>query len=128
MQAAAMDREWSQFQIELALHQGYSMLLARELRVAYLPIETAPEILGQGPIIPPFEQRYMPVPPGPSDGQGSFAQALGPSYGPGYAPTTLDGTVPSTGPFAGGDDSDDGDTNQFIGGEDSQQSQIFVVA
>ena len=46
MRAATMDRKHSQFQIELALHQGYSMLLARELRMAHLPIPTAPKIPG----------------------------------------------------------------------------------
>ena len=38
MLVAGMDREQSQFHTELALHQGYSMLLMGELRVAHLPI------------------------------------------------------------------------------------------
>ena len=58
-----MDREQNQFQIELALHQGYSILLMGELRVARLPVSTAPEIPNRGSIIPPFEHKYMTVPP-----------------------------------------------------------------
>ena len=106
-----MDKERSQFQTELALHQGYSMLLAGELRVARLPISAALEIPSQGPIIRPFRQRYIPIPLGLSSSWGSFAQAPGTSQGPGYTPGTLDGVGPSTGPFAGSDDSDDGDTD-----------------
>ena len=74
-----MDREWSQFQTKLALHQGYSMLLAGELRAAHLPVPATPYILGRGPIIPPFEPLFMLVPPGPPSNWGSFAQAPGPS-------------------------------------------------
>ena len=47
--------------------------------MAYLPIPTALEIPSRGPIIPPFEPRYMPVPPSPPGGWGSFAQAPRPS-------------------------------------------------
>ena len=49
MRAAVIDRERSQFQTKLALHQGiqgYSMLLVGELRMAHLPIPTAPKIPG----------------------------------------------------------------------------------
>ena len=63
-----MDRERSQFQSELALHQGYSMLLAGELRTAHIPFPATPHILGQRPIIPQFELVYMPVPLGPLGG------------------------------------------------------------
>ena len=45
MRAAVIDREWSQFQTKLALHQGiqgYSMLLMGELRAARLPVSVAP--------------------------------------------------------------------------------------
>ena len=109
---------------------GYIMLLARELRVACIPVLATPQILGRGPIIPPFEPGCMPIPPGPPSGQGSFAQALGPSQDPGYAPGTLSGAGPSIGPFVGNDDSgdDDDDTDQFIRGDDSPQGQPFVVA
>lgn len=57
MLVAAMDRERSQFQTELALHQGYSMLVVGELRAARLPILATIEILSLGPIIPHFEHR-----------------------------------------------------------------------
>ena len=46
MRVAAMDRDRSQFQTELALHQGYSMLLAGELRAACFTVPTTPEIPG----------------------------------------------------------------------------------
>ena len=95
------------------------MLLAGGLQVACLLVLVAPEILGRGSIIPLFEQRYMLVPPSPPGGWCSFAQAPGPSQGPGYAPGTSDGAGPSIGPFAGSNDSDDSNTDQFIGGEDS---------
>ena len=85
------------------------MLLARELRVARNPVLAAPQILGQGPIIPPFEPRYMPVPPSPLCGWGSFAQAPGPSQDPGYALGTLGSVGPSLSPFVDDDDSDDDD-------------------
>ena len=39
---AEREREWSQFQSELALHQGYSMLLAGELWAAHIPVPVAP--------------------------------------------------------------------------------------
>ena len=45
MRAAVIDRERSQFQTKLALHQGiqgYSMLLVGELRAARLPVSVAP--------------------------------------------------------------------------------------
>ena len=87
--------------------------------MACLLVLAAREIPGRGSIIPSFEQRYMLVPPSPQGGWCSFAQAPGPSQGPGYAPDTLDGAGPSIGPFAGSDDSDDSNTDQFIGGEDS---------
>ena len=58
-----MDREQNQFQIELALHQCYSILLMGELRAARLPVLTAPKIPNRGSIIPPFEHKYMSVPP-----------------------------------------------------------------
>lgn len=44
IRATVMDREWSHFQTELALHQANSMLLARGLRVARLPVPTALQI------------------------------------------------------------------------------------
>ena len=44
IRAATMDRKRSQFQSELALHQGYSMLLEGELRTACLPDPIAPQI------------------------------------------------------------------------------------
>lgn len=50
-----MDKERSQLQTELALHRGYSMLLAEDLPAVHLPILAAIKILGRGPIIPPFE-------------------------------------------------------------------------
>ena len=74
------ERELSQFESELA------MLLAGELGAARIPVSAAPQILGQGPIIPQFEPGYMLVPPGPPGSWGSFAQALGPSQDPRYAP------------------------------------------
>ena len=111
MRVIVMDKEQSQFQTELALHQGYSMLLVGELRVTHLPLSAAPKIPSRRPIIHPFGLRYILVPPGPPGSWGSFAQALGPSYGPGYTLDTLDGVGPFTSPFAGGDDSDDGDTD-----------------
>lgn len=106
-----MNREQSQFQIELALHQGYSMLLVGYLQATCLPIPAAPKIPSQGPIIPPFGQRYVPVLPGPPGNWGSFAQALEPSQGLGYTPGTSNGVGPFTSHFAGGDDRDDGDTD-----------------
>ena len=45
MRATVIDRERSQFQTKLALHQriqGYSMLLVGELRAARLPVSVAP--------------------------------------------------------------------------------------
>nr|POF02746.1 hypothetical protein CFP56_04979 [Quercus suber] len=61
---------------------GYTMLLAGDLRVACIPIPTAPRIPGWGLIIPPFKPRYMPIPPGLLGSWGSFAQVLGPSQDP----------------------------------------------
>ena len=87
------------------------MLLIGELRVARLLVPVAPKIPNRGPIIPMFELRCMPVPPGPLGCQGSFTQASGPSYGLVYSPNTLSGAGPSTGPFTGGNDSDDADTD-----------------
>ena len=55
------------------------MLLVEELRAACLTVSATLEILGRGPIIPLFEQKYMLVPPGLSGGWGSFVQALRPS-------------------------------------------------
>ena len=73
MLVVVIDRKLSQFWTELTLHQGYSMLLVGELQVACIPISDAPEIQGRRPIIPPFEQRYMLIPPGPPSSWGSFA-------------------------------------------------------
>lgn len=53
----------------------------------------------------------MPVPPGPSSGWGFFAHAPRPSQDLGYALGTSSDAGPSTGFFAGGDDSDDADTD-----------------
>lgn len=66
MLVGGMDKEWSPFQTELALHQGYSMLLMGELRATHLPVPATLEIPSLGPIIPPFKHRYMPVPLGSS--------------------------------------------------------------
>nr|POF10703.1 hypothetical protein CFP56_46138 [Quercus suber] len=107
-----MDRKRSQFQIELALHQGYSILLTFELRVARLPVLAAPQIPSQGPIIPPFELMFMPVPLGPLGGWGSFAQAPGSSQGLGYTLGTSGSAGPSTNPFVGSDDNDGANTIQ----------------
>ena len=98
------------------------MILIGELQAAYLPVLAAPKIPGWGPIIPPFKHKYVLVPPSLRGGWGSFTQALGlgPSQGPWYALGTSNGASPSTSPFAGGNDSYDGDTNQFISSEDSQ--------
>ena len=87
--------------------------------MASLLVLAAPEIPGRGSIIPSFEQRYMLVPPSPLGGWCSFAQAPGPSQGLGYAPGISDSAGPSIGPFASSNDSDDSNTDQFIGGEDS---------
>ena len=84
--------------------------------MACLLVLAAPEIPGRGSIIPSFEQRYMLVPPSPRGGWCSFAQAPGPSQGPRYALGTSDGAGPS---IAGSNDSDDSNSDQFIGGEDS---------
>nr|POF09304.1 hypothetical protein CFP56_28248 [Quercus suber] len=65
-----------------------------------------------GAIIPPHEFGYMPLPPSPPGGWGSFAQAQGPSQDPGYTPETSGGVGPSTSPFVGeNDDDDDDDTD-----------------
>ena len=61
-------REQSQFQSELALHQGYSMILVGELQGARIPVLVAPQISNRGPIIPLFDPGYMPIPPGPLGG------------------------------------------------------------
>ena len=96
------------------------MLLIGELQAAYLPVPAALEIPDRGPIIPPFKHKYVLVPLSLRGSWGSFTQALGPSQGPRYALGTSNGASPSTSPFARGDDSYDGDTNQFISSEDSQ--------
>ena len=67
------EREWNLFQSELAMLHGYIPILAR------IPVLATPQILGRGPIFPPFEPWYMPVPPSPPGSWGSFAHALGPS-------------------------------------------------
>ena len=78
------------------------------------------QIPSREPIIPPFKAGYMPVPPGPPSGWGSFAQASGPSQDLGYALDTSISAGPSTDPFASNDDSDDDDdTDQFIRGDNS---------
>ena len=79
--------------------------------MAYLPIPTTLEIPSRGPIIPPFEPRYMPVPPSPPGGWGSFAQAPRPSQGPGYTHDSSDDAGPSNGPFVNDDGGDDTDTH-----------------
>ena len=55
MLVAAMDRKRSKFQTKRIIHQGYSMLLIGELQAAPIPVLTALEIPGRGPIIPPFK-------------------------------------------------------------------------
>ena len=87
--------------------------------MTHIPVPPFPQIPGRGPIIPPFEPGYIPVPPGLPGSWGSFAQVPGPSQDPGYAPSTLGGAGLSTGPFAGDDDDDDDDADQFIRGDDS---------
>ena len=123
--STAMDKKRSQFQTKLAL-QGYSMLLVGELQAACLPVSAAPEIPGQRPIIPLFEPRFMPVPRGLQGGWDSFTWVSRPSQDLGYAPDTLDNAGPSIDPLAGDDDSDD-DTDRFVGDDNSQQDQPFVV-
>ena len=80
--------------------------------MAYGHISPPPRISGRGPIVPPYEPRYMLVPSGPTGGWGPYAQTQGPSQDLGYTPGALNEASPSTCPFTG-DDNDDSD--QFIG-------------
>ena len=63
------------------------MLLIRELRAAHIPILAAPEIPGRGPIIPPFEQRYILVPPGLPGGWALLLRLRSPPGALGMVPT-----------------------------------------
>ena len=124
-------REKSQLQSELAMLYGHTMILVEELRVARIPVPPSPQILGRGPIIPPYKNGYMSAPPGSSSGWNSFNQAPRPSQDLGYAPGTLGSVGPSISPFADdndNDDDEDDDTNQYIRGDDSPQGQPFFVA
>ena len=57
------ERERSQLQSELAMLYGYTMILTGELQAARILVLPSPQILGRGPIVPPYEPGYMPVPP-----------------------------------------------------------------
>ena len=89
------------------------MLLVGEFGAARIPISAAPQILGQGPIIPQFEPGYMLVPPGPPGQLGFFCSSSGAFPGSWVRSGTSSGAGPSTGPFAGNydDDDDDDDTD-----------------
>ena len=109
----------TQLQGELAMLHGYMAA-----RVHVLPLSRIPH---QGPIIPPYKPGYMPAPPGPSGGWGSFAQTQGPSQDPRYTPGALGGADPSTNLFIGDDDDDDNDdADQFFRDDDSQQGQLLL--
>nr|POE58453.1 hypothetical protein CFP56_53859 [Quercus suber] len=94
----------------------YTMVLIGELQVARGHIPCPPHIPGQGPIIPPYKPRYMPIPLSPTGNWGSFALGLWPPQDLGYTPGTSDRAGPSTNPLAsdGDDDGGDDDANQFI--------------
>ena len=66
----------------------------------------------------------MPVPPSQLGSWCSFTQALGPSQDLGYAPGTSGDAGPSIGPFAGDDENDDDDMDQFIKGDDVRISTL----
>ena len=119
--AAVAKKERYQFQADLAMLHGYTMVLIGELWAALIQVLTLPHIFGRDPIIPPYEPEYMPVPPGLPGGWGSFAQTSRPSQDPSYASDTLNRVGPSTSPFAGDGGDDDGDIDQFFRDDDSQQ-------
>lgn len=76
------------------------------------------QIQSWGPIIPPHEPGYVAVPLGMPGGKGSFSQALRPSQDPGCTLVTSRDADLSIGPFAGSNDDDDDDIDQFIRGDD----------
>ena len=84
-------------------------------RIAVLPL---PHIPSQGPIVPPYEPRYMLASLCPPGGWGFFAQTQGPSQDLGYILDTSGGVGPSTNSFAGngGDD----DVKQYFRDDNSQ--------
>ena len=89
-----------------------------ELRAARILVLPLPHILGRGPIVPPYEPRYMPTPLCPLGGWESFAQTQGPSQDLGYILDTSGGVGPSTNSLAGngGDD----DVKQYFRDDNSQ--------
>ena len=98
---------------------GYTMILIGKLWAARIHVPPPPHILGQGPIVPPYELGYMPAPPGLLGYWGSFAQTQGPSQDPRYTPGASGGAGPSTNSLVGdGDDDDDGD--RYFRDNDSQ--------
>lgn len=76
-----------------------------------------PHIPSRGPIVPPYELRYMLVPSGLVGNSGPYAQAQGPSQDLVYTPCASSGVGPTTGPFTSNDDNYDAD--QFIRDDDS---------
>ena len=126
--ATIAERERSQFQNELAMFHGYTMVLVGELRATRILVPPPPHIPSQGPIVPPYEPGYMLALLGSLGCWGSFPQTQGPSQDPRYSSGTSDSTGPSTYSLVGDGDDDDDDGDQYFRDDDSQQGQPFAVA